>query len=233
MQEGLPRHIAIIMDGNGRWAEKRSLPRIKGHYSGTKVVSEIIEVCARIGIEALTLYSFSTENWKRPKKEVDALMGLFEQNLRMKAGDLKKNNMRFNVIGRTEGLSRTLRDLIEKTRDMTADNDGMLLTLAINYGGRQEIIDAVKILCKKVKEEKFDISSISEDIFKDYLYDRNLSDPDLIIRTSGEMRISNFLLWQLAYSEFYVTNTLWPDFNKAELEKALSEYKQRKRRFGE
>ncbi|MCK5450433.1 MAG: isoprenyl transferase [Candidatus Omnitrophica bacterium] len=233
MRGNLPRHIAIIMDGNGRWAKKRNLPSIKGHHSGVKVVSEIIEACALRGIEALTLYSFSTENWKRSKKEVNALMSLFEENLKAKGEKLKKNNVRFNVIGRIEGLPEMLQKLIKDLKKETVNNDGVKLTLAINYGGRQEIVDAAKKLYKEIEDKTLDITSVDEDIFSKALYTQGLPDPDLIIRTSGEMRISNFLLWQSAYSEFYITDTFWPDFNEEELDKAIKKYGERQRRFGE
>lgn len=223
----LPRHIAIIMDGNGRWAKKRGLSRIIGHRSGAKVADAVTEACAKKGIEALTLYTFSTENWKRPKEEVEALMGLIERTLRENFDKIKKNNIRFNVIGRLDELSPSLRELIQQMMRESASNTGMTLTLALNYGGRQEILDAVKKACTK------DIVSWQEEDFEKLLYTTDLPDPDLVIRTSGEMRLSNFLLWQSAYSEIYVTDTLWPDFNAGELEKALKEYEKRERRFGE
>ena len=223
----LPRHIAIIMDGNGRWAKKRGLSRIIGHRSGAKVADAVTEACAKKGIEALTLYTFSTENWKRPKEEVEALMGLIERTLRENFDKIKRNNIRFNVIGRLDELSPSLRELIQQMMRESASNTGMTLTLALNYGGRQEILDAVKKACTK------DIVSWQEEDFEKLLYTTDLPDPDLVIRTSGEMRLSNFLLWQSAYSEIYVTDTLWPDFNAGELEKALKEYEKRERRFGE
>ena len=223
----LPRHIAIIMDGNGRWAKKRGLSRIIGHRSGAKVADAVTEACAKKGIEALTLYTFSTENWKRPKEEVEALMVLIERTLRENFDKIKRNNIRFNVIGRLDELSPSLRELIQQMMRESASNTGMTLTLALNYGGRQEILDAVKKACTK------DIVSWQEEDFEKLLYTTDLPDPDLVIRTSGEMRLSNFLLWQSAYSEIYVTDTLWPDFNAGELEKALKEYEKRERRFGE
>jgi undecaprenyl diphosphate synthase len=225
----LPRHVAIIMDGNGRWARKRNLPKIMGHRSGAKAVDTIIEACSRLGIKALTLYAFSTENWKRPKEEIDALMGLLKDMLRQNLDKIMKNNMRFNVIGRIDELLPSLRDMIKTAEEESSANTGMTLTLAINYGGRQEILDAAR----KIYASGKDISSLREEDFGKYLYTGDLPDPDLIIRTSGEMRLSNFLLWQAAYSELYVTDTLWPDFGKEELEKAIKEYEKRERRFGE
>jgi undecaprenyl diphosphate synthase len=224
---GLPQHIAIIMDGNGRWAKKKGLSKIMGHRSGAKTADAITEACVRLGIKALTLYTFSSENWKRPKKEVEALMGLIERTLGQNNEKIVKNNIRFNVIGRLEELSPSLRGLIKDMMDGSASNTGMILTLALNYGGRQEILDAVK------KAYVEDVASWEEKDFEKFLYTKDIPDPDLIIRTSGEMRLSNFLLWQSAYSEIYVTETLWPDFNASELEKALEEYEKRERRFGE
>ncbi|MFC1480575.1 isoprenyl transferase [Candidatus Omnitrophota bacterium] len=227
-----PQHIAIVMDGNGRWAKKRKLPRIMGHHSGVKTVDIITEFCAQLGIKALTLYTFSSENWKRPKKEVDALMDLFERTLKKNAKKVKANNIRFNAIGRLGDLPRSLREVIKSLKDESSSNSGMMLTLALNYGGRQEILDAVKAVCARGGEKGMDISSWEEKDFEKFLYTAGLPDPDLVIRTSGEMRLSNFLLWQAAYSELYVTDTLWPDFGIAELEKALEEYEKRERRFG-
>jgi undecaprenyl diphosphate synthase len=231
--KNLPQHIAIIMDGNGRWAKKKNLPRIMGHRSGAKTVDAITEACARLGIKALTLYTFSSENWKRPKEEVDALMKLLEQALKDNRKRIKENNIKFNVIGRVDDLPAALKDATEDLMKETSGNSGMVLTLALNYGGRQEILDAVKAVCAKCGKRDTDISSWKEEDFEKFLYSDGLPDPDLVIRTSGEMRLSNFLLWQSAYSEFYVTDTLWPDFDTVELEKALKEYAKRERRFGE
>ncbi len=228
----LPEHIAIVMDGNGRWARKRNLPRIMGHRSGAKTVDAITASCARLGIKALTLYTFSSENWKRPEKEVSALMDLFDRALRENAAKLKENNIRFNVIGRSDGLRPSLSAALRRVMEETSGNSGMILTLALNYGGRQEILDAAKAVCEKHSASGADMSSLAEEEFEKFLYTGGLPDPDLVIRTSGETRLSNFLLWQSAYSEFYVTDTLWPDFNTAELEKALEEYGKRDRRFG-
>lgn len=224
----LPGHIAIIMDGNGRWAKKRNLPRIIGHQKGVETVDVITEACARLGIKALTLYTFSSENWKRPKKEVDALMSLLEKTLREKKDRIKANNMRFNVIGRISDLPEHLKDTIEEVKKETSGNSGMILTLALSYGGRQEILDAAKA----AYEEKKSGSTLEEADFEKFLYTRGLPGLDLVIRTSGEMRLSNFLLWQAAYAELYVTDVLWPDFDGMELEKALEEYKKRERKFG-
>ncbi len=203
-----------------------------GHREGVKAVDAVTEACARRGIKALTLYAFSSENWKRPKKEIDSLMSILEKNLKNECRKLLSNNIRFNVIGRIQGLSPSLRDEIGRVRDMTAGNTGMILTLAINYGGRQEILDAARAACRKAKEQGLDADPLSEDDFTDFLYTRDLPDPDLIIRTSGEMRLSNFLLWQAAYSEFYFTDVLWPDFRARDLESALEEYTKRGRKFG-
>lgn len=226
----LPRHIAIIMDGNGRWAAERNVPRIMGHRSGVKTVDVITEACARKGIKALTMYTFSSENWKRPEKEVNALMGLIEKTLKSNEGKMQNNNIRFNVVGRVEGLPEGLKKVIRDLKDKTEANDGMILSLALNYGGRQEILDAVKAASEAYNN---DVSEINEEDFERFLYTKDLPELDLIIRTSGEMRLSNFLLWQAAYAEFYVTKTLWPDFSVEELEKALDEYGKRERRFGE
>lgn len=231
--KNLPRHIAIIMDGNGRWAKKRNLPRTMGHHNGIGAVNTVIEAAVRRGIKALTLYAFSTENWKRPKKEVDALMSLLGKAIEENLKKLSENNIRFNVIGIRENLSPALRNLIERAEKETCSNSGMILTLALSYGARQEIINAIKALYSEVKKETLDISCLNEEKFEEFLYTKDLPDLDLIIRTSGEMRLSNFLLWQAAYSEIYVTDTLWPDFNEEDLEKALTEYGKRNRRFGE
>ncbi len=226
-----PRHIAVIMDGNGRWARKRNLPRIMGHKAGMETARKIAEECARRKIEALTLYTFSTENWKRSKDEVEGLMSLLEQTVIKKKNDILKSNMRFNVIGRMGELSDTLQAGLKGLIQEASANTGMILTLALNYGGRQEIVDAVRNIC--IAEKGRDMSSFSEKDFSGYLYTRDLPDPDLVIRTSGEMRLSNFLIWQSAYSEFYVTDTLWPDFGALELSRAIDDYAGRERRFGE
>ncbi|MFH1394695.1 MAG: isoprenyl transferase [Candidatus Omnitrophota bacterium] len=229
----LPRHVAIIMDGNGRWAKKRNLPRIMGHRSGVKTVDIISAECSRIGIEALTLYTFSSENWKRPEKEIEALMDLLAKAVKKNAEKIKKNNIKFNVIGEINAFSESLQNAVRDLIKETFSNKGMTLTLALNYGGRQEILKAVRDACEKSRETGMDMASLSEKDFSRFLYTCNLPDPDLVIRTSGEKRLSNFLLWQAAYAEFYFTDVLWPDFDTAELHKALEDYKNRERRFGE
>jgi undecaprenyl diphosphate synthase len=229
----IPKHVAIIMDGNGRWAKNRNLPRNMGHKAGSDALSKIIESSAKLGIKALTLYAFSTENWKRSEKEVNALMNLMEKALKENTSKLKKNNIRFNSIGRVNELRPSLLNLINDAKETTKDNEGMILTLAINYGGRQEIIDTVKNACKNYQGNSLDISDLDEETFSKFLYTEGLPELDLIIRTSGEMRLSNFLLWQSAYAEIYVTDTLWPDFNEDALKKAIEEYEKRERRFGE
>ena len=229
--ENIPRHIAMIMDGNGRWARKRNLPRIMGHRAGVKTADAMVEACAKLGIKALTMYTFSTENWKRPADEVSALMEILEKNLKEKAQKLKENNIRFNVIGRIDRFSPVLKAAIKRVTEETSANSGMVLTLALNYGGRQEILDAARSFAR-AGAEGLDINSCVEEDFEKFLYTGDLPPLDLVIRTSGEMRVSNFLLWQIAYSELYVTDTLWPDFNEEELRKALGEYSGRERRFG-
>jgi undecaprenyl diphosphate synthase len=227
-----PRHIGIIMDGNGRWAKHRGLPKIMGHRAGAKNVAKITEACARNGIEALTLYAFSSENWKRPQAEVDALMSLLQENIKSNLDHLTSNNLRFNVIGRMSELSVALKDEIERTKNATSANTGMILTLAINYGSRQEIIDAVRAFYRERERKDSSDMILDEATLGKFLYTKDLPELDLVIRTSGEMRLSNFLLWQAAYSEIYVTDALWPDFNLQELEKALEEFSKRDRRFG-
>ena len=227
-----PRHVAIIMDGNGRWAKRKGFPKIAGHRAGAKSVEETIKAAREAGIEILTLYTFSTENWKRPKKEVDSLMKLLETYLDKESERLAKKDIRIKAIGRIEGLPEGVRDKIKKIENRTKDNKGLLLNLALNYGGRPEITDAAKKIAEEVKAGKLSPEDISEEVFEKYLYTKDIPDPDLLIRTSGEMRLSNFLLWQLSYSEIYVTDTLWPDFRKKDLEKAIIEYQKRERRYG-
>ncbi len=221
------------MDGNGRWARKRNLPRVMGHRSGVKNVDLIVKECSDKGVKALTLYTFSSENWKRSKEEVSALMKLLERSLREKEDLLREGNMRFNVIGRIDAFPESLQAAIKKITKSTSNNSGMVLTLALNYGARREILDAVKKVCEKNKNGQLEVSSLKEDDFEKFLYTEGLPPLDFIIRTSGEMRLSNFLLWQSAYAEIYVTKTLWPDFNEEDLRKALEEYSLRERRFGE
>lgn len=231
-QENLPRHIAIIMDGNGRWANQKGLPRVAGHRQGAKTVRLVTEECDRLGIKALTLYTFSTENLKRPKEEIGALMKMLKDNLDRELPSLKKNNIIFNAIGEIEGLPQDVREKIEYVKDQTHSNTGLILTLALNYGSRAEILNAVKNIALDVKSQKLDIENITEDTFGRYLYTEGLPQIDLLIRTSGEMRLSNFLLWQLSYSEIYVTKKFWPDFTKEDLRQAVNEFANRSRRFG-
>ncbi len=225
MEKNIPKHIAIIMDGNGRWAKKRGLARSFGHIEGAKSLRKIIEHSVKIGVKYLTVYAFSTENWKREEKEISTLMNLFLKYIKNERKTLEKNKIRFFVSGRKENVSEKLLKEIEKLQEITKNNDRMTLNIAFNYSGRNEIIDAVNKILKEKKE------NIDEEDFEKYLYN-DFPDPDLIIRTSGEFRISNFLLWQLAYSEFYITDTLWPDFDEAELDKAIESFTKRERRFG-
>ncbi len=230
--EKLPNHLAIIMDGNGRWAKKQGLLRAFGHESGTKSVKEIIKACAKLGIEYLTLYAFSTENWNRPKIEVDTLMRILINSLKKELTTLQKNNIKLNTIGNLEKLplsaQKELLDVIEKTKN----NTRMTLTLALSYGSREEIVSAVKDISAKVKNNIISIDAIDDSIINEHLYTQNLPDVDLVIRTSGEHRISNFLLWQIAYAELYFTDVLWPDFKEQNLYEAIISYQKRERRFG-
>jgi len=229
----LPSHIAVIMDGNGRWAKKKLLNRINGHEKGADTVRMVVRTCREIGISYLTLYAFSTENWQRPKAEVSALMVLLKKFLVSEKKDMEDNNIRFNVIGEKERLPAAVSDEIRKTIDTTKKNDGMCLNLALSYGGRAEITKAVKEIAGKVKDGRiFSADLISQEIVAQHLYTAAMPDPELLIRTSGEMRISNFLLWQIAYTEIHVTDTLWPDFTKDELIQIIKEYQKRDRRFG-
>ena len=228
----MPRHIAIIMDGNGRWAKKKGLPRVKGHREGGKTVEKIAQCCVDFGIESLTLYSFSIENWKRPKAEVNALMHLYTQYLIQIRSTLMKNNVKLVHLGRLAGLPAPVQKELRKTMEITDANTGMILALALNYGGRAEIIDATQKIAQEYKNGKLRLRDIDEQCVSRHLYTAGLAEPDLLIRTANEMRISNFLLWQISYSEFYVTKTLWPDFKKSSLEKAILAYAKRNRRFG-
>ena len=225
----LPAHIAIIMDGNGRWAKRRSLPRVAGHKAGIEPVRITVETCARLGLRALTLYAFSVENWKRPRAEVETLWRLLRLYLRAELPDMARNDIRFTAIGRIEALPDFVRAELEETVRATAGNRGLQLNLAINYGGRAELVDAVKALIEDSRRRDV---TIDEDAIAARLYTAGTPDPDLLIRTSGEMRVSNFLLWQIAYSELYVTDTLWPDFKRTDLLKAILDYQKRDRRFG-
>lgn len=229
----IPRHIGIVMDGNGRWAQKRKLPRFIGHREGGKNVEKIVLGANALGVECLSLYSFSLQNWKRPVMEVDFLMHLFTRYLVSMRNIMMENNVRLRHLGRIEGLPEALRFEMEKTIEITSKNDGMILGLAMNYGGREEIVDAVKQIAQEVKTEKLNIQDIDENTIAQRLYTAGITDPDLIIRTSNELRISNFLLWQVSYSEFVLTETLWPDFSVKDLESAIVEYASRSRRMGD
>lgn len=228
----LPKHIAIIMDGNGRWAKARMLPRIMGHRKGVETVRLIVEECSRIGIGYLTLYAFSAENWSRPKTEVKALMSLLKKYIRMELPLMMRNNIRFNVIGNRADLPDDVAGALDSAMAQTSVNSGMTLTLALSYGSRQEILKGVADFAADAASGKISVDSLNETVFSSYLYTAMLPDPDLLIRTSGEMRISNFLLWQLAYAELYFTDINWPDFTAIELHRALADYQQRERRFG-
>lgn len=230
--DNLPRHIAIIMDGNGRWAKQKGMLRAFGHESGVKSVRETVEGCAKLKIGYLTLYAFSTENWNRPRLEVDALMGILMNSLKKELPTMQKNNIRLNTIGNAAMLpdrpKKQLFDVIEQTKN----NTGMVLTLALSYGSREEITAAVKEICEQVKTGHLNTADINENLIGSHLYTRNMPDADLVIRTSGEQRISNFLLWQAAYAELYFTNVLWPDFRETDLHDAIISYQKRERRFG-
>jgi len=228
----LPRHVAIIMDGNGRWAAERNRPRVAGHRAGADAVRRTVETCARLGIECLTLYAFSTENWKRPRFEIRALMDLLVEYLRKELRSIKENNIQFRMIGRSEELHISVLEQIRKAELSTFQNTGMRLNIALNYGGRTEIVDAVRKLSRDVAAGRLHPDDIDEELIRGALYTRALPDPDLLIRTSGEMRISNFLLWQIAYAEIHVTDTLWPDFGERDLFCALIDYQKRDRRYG-
>ena len=228
----LPRHIAIIMDGNGRWAEKRRLPRIVGHQQGVEVVQKVVAEACRLGVSYLTLYAFSSENWGRPVEEVEALMGLLGRFLRSELASLREQQVRLRVIGETERLPTGIQQVLEETVAQTADREGLVLTLALSYGGRNEILRGMRRLGAALLEGNLALQDLDENVFAGFLDTAGLPDPDLLIRTSGEMRISNFLLWQLAYAELYFTETLWPDFSPAELQQAIEEFSRRQRRFG-
>jgi undecaprenyl diphosphate synthase len=229
----LPSHIAVIMDGNGRWAARRNQPRVAGHRAGAESVRATVESAARLGIGYLTLYAFSTENWKRPKLEIDALMALLKEFLRRELAVLKRNNIRFDTIGREAGLEPAVRREVARARAETAHCTGMLLTVALNYSGRSEIVEACRHLLNAVALGRLEPNDITECDLDRHMFTAGLPDPDLLIRTSGEMRVSNFLLWQIAYSEIYVTETLWPDFRRASLFEAVIEFQRRERRYGD
>ncbi len=228
----LPRHVALIMDGNGRWAKKKAMNRIRGHEEGTESVRVIVRASREIGIPWLTLYAFSEENWKRSKFEVDALMGILKRFLKSELDEMMENGIRFTVIGRIEKLPVDVQDLIRQTSEKTCRNRDMVLTLALSYGGRQEILYAIRKIAEKVKSGELKPSEIVEEDISDSLYTAGMPDPDLLIRTSGEYRVSNFMLWQIEYTELYITPTLWPDFRREEYLLAIEEFQKRDRRFG-
>ncbi len=228
----LPQHIAVIMDGNGRWAQRRHLPRVAGHRAGVQSARTVIETCARLGIPALTLYAFSMENWRRPKAEIDFLMRLLREYLRKELPTIHRNNIRMLVIGRSDQLPKEVHADIDRAMEQTAGNTGMKLAVALNYGGRAELVDAFNRILDRVRNNGLANARIDEELISQHLYTAGLPDPDLLIRTSGEMRVSNFLLWQIAYAEIYVTETLWPDFSRAQLYEALLDFQKRERRYG-
>jgi len=231
-RDKLPEHVAIVMDGSGRWAKKKGLSRNEGHRVGIEKIRETVEMCLDIGIKFLTIYAFSCQNWKRPREEVNFLMKRFERYLDKEGQELKRKGIRLGVIGRKEELSQALQKKIEKTVRMTQNNDKLYLNLGINYGGQEEIVDAAKKIAEEIRKGTLVSQEIDVDLFRKYLYTANQPYPDLLIRTSGEQRVSNFLLWQIAYAELWITPTLWPDFGKEEFIKAVSDYASRKRRFG-
>ncbi|MFH1372975.1 MAG: isoprenyl transferase [bacterium] len=229
----LPHHVAIIMDGNGRWAAQRNKPRTFGHEAGVKAVKKVVTAASEIGIKYLTLYTFSSENWKRPKSEVAALMSLLTRTTLRELDELIKNDVKLITVGRINGLPIERRHVLKDAVNRTRNNRGLVLILALNYGGRTEILDAVKAITNTVKAGMLDVPDIDETLFSSFLYTADIPDPDLLIRTSGEMRISNFLLWQTSYTELHIIDTLWPDFGARELYEAILDYQKRERRFGE
>ena len=228
----LPTHVAIIMDGNGRWAKQRHLPRVEGHRHGVEAVRAVVRAAGEIGIKYLTLYAFSVENWNRPQEEVDMLMKYLARFLKSEIGELNRNNVRLEVIGQIYRLPEFVQEQLKKTQAALAKNNGLTLILALSYGGRTEIIEAVRDIAAQVRQGKIEPAEINEKTVSEHLYTRHFPDPDLLIRTSGEMRVSNFLLWQISYSEFVVTPTLWPDFRRQQFLEAIEEYARRHRRFG-
>ena len=228
----LPQHLAIIMDGNGRWAKKKGLPRSVGHREGAKVVKRVITNCLDFNIPILTLFAFSTENWKRPKNEINYLLKLFERVLSKEKANLIKNNIKINFIGRLNDLPNSLNDKMNELCESTKRNNKLILNIAVNYGGRAEIVDAINSIILKIDKKNLNIEEINEDTIRDNLYTYNLPDPDLLIRTAGEMRISNFMIWQIAYTEFWVTPVLWPDFDKNNLIEAIINFQKRVRKYG-
>lgn len=228
----IPQHIAIIMDGNGRWATQRGLPRMQGHLEGHKATHRVVEACSELGVGVLSIYAFSVENWQRPAAEVTGLMRLIEQALREELDDLHRNNIRFIASGRLSELPASLQRLIVEAQERTAENTGLVLNLLVNYGGRAEIADAAQTLARRVKAGEIDPDQITEELMGQHLYAPQLPDPDMLLRPGGEMRMSNFLLWEIAYSEIVVMPVLWPDFTKEHLIEAIREYNRRQRRFG-
>ena len=228
----VPQHIAIILDGNGRWAKSKGMPRNYGHVQGSKNVEKICETAYKMGVKYLTVYAFSTENWNRPQSEVDTLMSLLRNYMKTCLKTAEKNRMKVRVLGDISRLDEDIRTRILELEEASKNNDGLNFQIAINYGSRDEMVRAMKAMMSDCKEGKFDVEDITEDRFSSYLDTRGIPDPDLLIRTSGELRLSNYLLWQLAYTEFYFTDVLWPDFSKKELEKAIEHYNRRDRRFG-
>jgi len=228
----LPTHVAIIMDGNGRWAKQRHLPRVEGHRNGVESVRTVVRTAGELGIKHLTLYAFSVENWNRPKEEVDTLMKYLARYLKNEVGELNRTNVKLEVIGQIYRLPEFVQDQLKKTMAALAKNNGLTLILALSYGGRTEIVEAVRSIASQVREGAIEPAEITEQVVAQHLYTRNYPDPDLLIRTSGEMRLSNFLLWQISYAELVITPTFWPDFRKAQFYAALEEYTQRHRRFG-
>lgn len=230
--ENIPRHIAMIMDGNGRWAAERGLPRIKGHERGAETVRNCVEICGELGVKYLTLYAFSTENWKRPQTEVVALMTLLERFLKDKTKELIEKNVRLHTIGRTSQLPAACQRELERAKEETAQCTGLHLVLALSYGSREEIVDAAKRACQAIQSGKMSMDDLTPETFSGFLDTREIPDPDLLVRTSGELRVSNFLLWQISYTELWVTRKLWPEFAKEDLLEAIREFGQRQRRYG-
>lgn len=231
-RELLPQHVAVIMDGNGRWAKRQGLPRFMGHKRGVDTLKDLLRCCQDWGIQALTAYAFSTENWKRPQEEVDFLMTLFQRVLRQELREMVEENVQIKFVGNLQVLPESLQKEISRSMEETKDNRGIRFSVATNYGGRQEILQACQAIAKQVQLGLLQPDEINEQVFESHLYTAGITDPDLLIRTSGEMRLSNFLLWQMAYGEIYITDTLWPDFDRTEFHRALCAYQQRERRFG-
>ena len=232
MRQSTSLHVAIIMDGNGRWARQRKLPRVSGHRAGIEAVREVVECSARLGMRVLTLYAFSVENWKRPRAEVATLMALLKEYLNKELANLNRNNIIFRTIGRVEELDPSVRNELARAERATAQNNGLLFNIALSYGGRAEIVDACRALIRRAVAGDLEAEQVDEALFARHLYTRDQPDPDLLIRTSGELRISNFLLWQIAYAEIWVTETLWPDFRRGELLQAIIDFQKRRRRYG-